>query len=35
MAKEPKIIYTDHLRLKMKLRGIPKALSKQIWMKAK
>ena len=35
MAKEPKVVYTDHLRLRMKLRGIPKTLPKQIWLEAK
>lgn len=35
MAIEPKIVYTDHLRLRMKLRGIPQTLPKQIWMEAK
>ena len=35
MVKEPRIIYTDHLRLRMKLRGISKALPKQIWREAK
>jgi len=34
MAKEFKIVYTDHLRLRLKLRGIPKALPKQIWMES-
>ena len=34
MAKELKIVYTDHLRLRLKLRGIPKALPKQIWMES-
>ena len=35
MAKEPKVVYTDHLRLRIKLRGIPKILPKQIWLAAK
>ena len=35
MGKEIKIIYTDHLRLRMKLRGISKLLPKQIWVDAK
>lgn len=35
MAKEPKVVYTNHLRLRMKLRGIPKMLPKQIWSEAK
>lgn len=35
MTKEIKIVYTDHLRLRIRLRGIPKALPKQIWMEAK
>ena len=35
MEKNPKIVYTDHLRLRMKLRGIPQALPKSIWLEAK
>ena len=35
MAKEPKVVYTDHLRLRMKLRGIPKELPKHIWREPK
>ena len=34
MARESKVVYTEHLRLRMKLRGIPKALPKQIWLEA-
>ena len=34
MPKEPKIVYTDHLRLRLKLRSIPKALPKRIWMES-
>ena len=29
------IIYTDHLRLRMKLRGIPHELPKKIYLEAK
>lgn len=35
MAKEPKLVYTNHLRLRMRLREIPKALPKHIWREAK
>jgi len=35
MKEEHKIVYTEHIRLRMKLRGIPNALPKQIWTEAK
>ena len=33
--KELQVVYTDHLRLRMKLRSIPKSVPKQIWMESK
>lgn len=35
MAKESRIVYTDHLRFRMKLRGIPQAVPIEIWKEAK
>jgi len=35
MAKEPRIVYTDHLRFRMKLRGIPQGVPMQIWKEAR
>lgn len=35
MTKEPKVIYTDHLRFRMKLRGIPQGLPSEIWREAR
>lgn len=35
MAKEPRIVYTEHLRFRMKLRGVPQAVPVEIWREAK
>ncbi len=35
MTREIKVVYTDHLRLRMRLRGIPAVLPKQIWLEAR
>lgn len=35
MAQNFNVVYTDHLRLRMKLRGIPRALPRHIWLYAK
>ena len=35
MAKELRIVYTDHLRFRMKLRGIPQGVPVEIWREAK